>query len=288
MSGGLLMMKGIACVLVFCFAFPAYGQDSSKTVTFGWKHSLVAGLNLTQVAFSDWSQGGDNALAYAATLQGKSVEEEMHTNWTTDYKFGFGQARLGSQGLRKTDDVIDLSTVLTYKAGVLVNPYASATLKSQFARGYKYDANGNATAVSAFFDPGYLTQSAGVGYQPIPEVKERVGVALREIFTSEFPSYADDSATTEVEKTSVLGGIESVTEIEWHLEQSLLFTSKLELFSAFKTPYQIVVRNDNTLAAKVNQYVSVMLNLQLINETKISPRTQVKETIAIGISYVLL
>ena len=86
----------------------------------------------------------------------------------------------------------------------------------------------------------------------------------------------------------MLGGIESVTEVEWHLEQSLLFTSKLELFSPFKSMDVIVVRNDNTLAAKVNKYVSVLLNVQLINENRISPRTQVKETLAIGFSYTLL
>jgi hypothetical protein len=49
-----------------------------------------------------------------------------------------------------------------------------------------------------------------------------------------------------------------------------------------------VVRNDNTLAAKVNKYVNVILNVQIINEKQISPRTQVKEALAIGLSYTLL
>jgi len=281
-------MKKTVFLLLSLIAAPALGQDSAKTVTFGWKHSMVAGLNLTQVAFSDWSQGGENALAYALSLQGKSVQEEVSTNWTTDLRFAFGQARLGTQGLRKTDDMIDLATVLTYKAGVLINPYVSATLKTQFAKGYKYDQAGNQTEVSSFFDPRYLMQSVGVGYQPLPEIKTRLGMALREILASRFPVYVDDPATLEIEKSSVLGGLESVTEVEWHLDQSLLFTSKLELFSPFKTMDVIVVRNDNTLAAKVNKYVSVLLNVQLINENRISPRTQVKETLAIGFSYTLL
>ena len=281
-------MKRTAFLLLFLIAAQAFGQDSAKTVTFGWKHSMVAGLNLTQVAFSDWSQGGENALAYALSLQGKSVQEEVSTNWTTDLRFAFGQARLGTQGLRKTDDMIDLATVLTYKAGVLINPYVSATLKTQFAKGYKYDQAGNQTEVSSLFDPAYLMQSVGIGYQPLPEIKTRLGMALREILASRFPVYVDDPTTLEIEKSSVLGGIESVTEVEWHLDQSLLFTSKLELFSPFKTMDVIVVRNDNTLAAKVNKYVSVLLNVQLINENRISPRTQVKETLAIGFSYTLL
>ena len=147
---------------------------------------------------------------------------------------------------------------------------------------------GAKTPLSNFFDPGYLTQSAGVGYQPLPEIKTRLGAALREIFTSEFPNYADDPATIDTEKTRVDGGLESTTEIEWKLDENILFTSKLELFAAFKTLDEVVVRNDNTIAAKVSKYITVNLNVQLINEKRVSPRTQVKEALAIGLSYTLL
>jgi hypothetical protein len=216
------------------------------------------------------------------------VYDNDKTNWSNAYKVAFGQTRLGDQGLRKTDDKIDFETVLTYKLGGYVNPYAAATMKTQFARGYKYDAPGLKTPLSNFFDPGYLTQSAGVGYQPMPEIKTRLGAALREIFTSEFPRYADDPATVDTEKTRVDGGLESTTELEWKLDENILFTSKLELFAAFKTLDEVVVRNDNTIAAKVSKYITVNLNVQLINEKRISPRTQVKETLALGLSYTLL
>jgi hypothetical protein len=280
-------------LLVFFLCFVAsrvYGQqDTAKVPEYGWKHSLVAGLTLTQVAFTNWAAGGQNALSWATSLEGKSANDQEITNWATSYKFAFGQTRLGDQGLRKTDDKIDLETILTYKLGTYINPYAAATFKSQFAKGFTYDDDaGTKTAVSQFFDPAYLTQSAGMGYQPMPEVKTRFGVALREIITSDFTSYADDPATAEVEKTSVDGGLESVTDVEWKLEDNVLFTSKLELFAPFDALDEIVVRNDNTLAAKVSKYITVILNVQLINERRITPRTQVKETLALGISYTLL
>ena len=265
-----------------------YAQDTTKAPDYGWKHTLVSGLNLTQVAFTDWAQGGENALAWALTLEGKSVNDLERSNWSNSYKFAFGQARLGGLGLRKTDDKIDLETIFTYKLGTYINPYAAATLKSQFAQGYKYDAAGNKTPVSKFFDPGYLTQSVGAVYQPMPEIKTRFGAALREIFTSEFTGYADDPTTSTIEKTRVDGGLESVTGVEWKMDGNILFTSKLELFAPFKTIDEIVVRNDNTIAASVNKYITVNLNVQLINEKQISPRTQIKETLAIGLTYRLL
>jgi len=257
---------------------------------YGWKHSLVSGLTLTQVAFTDWAQGGENALAYTVSADGKSVDDEAVTNWITLYKFAFGQTRLGDQGLRKTDDIIDLSTVFTYKVGSYVNPYAGLTLKTQFAKGFAYSANGTSAEVSQFFDPAYLTQSAGVGYQPMKEVRTRLGIGLREIITNHFNQYADDPATPPpaIEKTSVDGGMESVTDVEWNMAENITFASQLALFDPFKHFDEVVVRSTTTITGKINKYMTTIFSLQLINEKRQSPRTQVKEGIAIGLSYTFL
>ena len=147
---------------------------------------MIISANITQISFTDWAQGGENSLAYALFLEGKSTYTKNKIEWVNSYKFGYGQARLGSQSIRKTDDKIDLESVLTYKIGVYINPYASATLKTQFMEGVTFDASGHAKPVSNFFDPAYLTQAVGVGYQPIPEVKTRLGAALREIVANIF------------------------------------------------------------------------------------------------------
>ncbi len=202
--------------------------------------------------------------------------------WTTLYKFAFGQTRLGAEGLRKADDMIDLGSVLTYKFDSYVNPYVSATLKSQFAVGYNYNSLGIGTPVSQFFDPAYLTQTAGAGFQPIHEIKTRLGIGLREIITNQFRQY-----TTNNEWASVDGGLESVTEVNWQIEDNILFTTQLSLFEPFKTMGVVVVRDNSSVTAKVSKYVTTILNVQLINEKHVDPRTQVKETLALGLSYTI-
>jgi hypothetical protein len=257
---------------------------------YGWKHNLVSGLTLTQVALKNWEQGGENALAYTALVQGYSVSDEPSTNWRSTYDLGFGQAQLGDRGVRKTDDRLNLESVLLYKIGpdTKLNPYAAATLKTQFATGFTYDSLDRATAVSAFLDPLYLTQSIGESFQPVPEVRTRLGAALREIVTSLYNQYADDPATPEIEKTSIEGGAESVTNVEWPFAENMLLTTELNLFAPFRTFDQIVVRNTTAITAKVSKYVTVLLGVQVINEPKVSPRTQVKESLALGLSYTIL
>jgi hypothetical protein len=209
------------------------------------------------------------------------------TEWTVQYKFAYGQSRIGNQALRKTDDVIDASLVYKFKLNDWLNPVASGTLKSQFDIGYTYDALGNATEVSKFWDPAYLTQSIGAEYKPIPEVKTRLGVGVREIFTSQFNKYADDPSTPEIEQKMIDGGLESVTNLDWKADDNILITSELQLFSPFKRMDEIVVRNTTTFVGKVSKYISANLSVQLINEKNISPRTQIKEAIALGLSYAL-
>jgi hypothetical protein len=281
------MKSIIVAMLLFVFSV-AHSQElqltaaKPDTMPSPWKHTMIVSANITQVSFTDWAQGGENALAYALFLEGKSVYTQDVLIWENSYKFGYGQAKLGSQGIRKTDDRIDFESVLTYKMGVYINPYASASLKTQFVEGVTYDAAGVATPVSNFFDPAYITQSAGFGYQPAKEVKTRLGVGVREIVTKSYTNYSNGK------QVEVDGGFESVTEVGWTVMENVVLNAKLEFFAPVKQMDQMMVRSDNTLAAKVNKFLSVNVNVQLINDPKVQARTQIKQTLALGINFTLL
>ena len=49
-------------------AFQHRAPDSLKQ----WKHSLVSALTFTQVSYSNWTQGGQNSLAYTVSADGKT------------------------------------------------------------------------------------------------------------------------------------------------------------------------------------------------------------------------
>jgi hypothetical protein len=184
--------------------------------------------------------------------------------------------------------MIDLGSVIIYKIGTIINPYASVSLKTQFTEGVIYDAAGHAVPVSNFFDPAYIIQSAGVGYQPVPEVKTRLGAALREIVTKTHTVYSDDPTTTQVEKEKVEGGLESITEVVWTVMENVVLHAKFELFAPVKHFSQTTIRSDNSLSAKINKFLSVNLNIQLINDPPVQARTQVKQALALGFNFTLM
>ena len=273
-------------LLIVCL-FVTAASAQKDTAKYGWTHTLISGLNLTQVSFTDWAQGGDNSLAYSLGVNGSSINDQQETNWATTYKFAFGQAELGGKGLRKTDDIIDLQSVFTYKVGQYINPFASFSFTSQFTTGYKYnnDSANAKTALSDFLDPAYLVEALGVGYQPVKQLKTRLGLALKETFTNNYNVYSDDPTTTSIEKLKVEGGVQWITEAEVPIDDNVLFKSKLDLFAPFKTFTTMTMRWDNSLTAKVSKYINVTLGLLAINDPGVTPRTQIKEGLSLGLTY---
>ena len=264
-------------------------KAADTTKQYGWTPGAVTGINLTQASFKDWAAGGENSLAYNAWSILQAVHLAERTEWINNVKLTFGQARLGDKELRKTDDEIYFESLFIYRLAVVVNPYAAVTVRTQFAPGYIYPDNAPRQQTSAFFDPGYLMQSVGVAFAISPILTTRLGVGVKEVVTSKFSApYADDPSTAEVEKVKVQGGLESVSEVNYPFMENMLFTSRLELFAPFKTMDQIFVRWDNLLTAKVNKLIDVNFNLQLVQDVTVTPRTQVKEMLSIGVNYTLL
>jgi hypothetical protein len=291
-------MKRFAAVLSVIFVGQLQAQSvvpppppvpKSDSITLEWRHSVVSGLTVSQVSFKDWAQGGEDALAWTVRLDGRSVLDDTTFSWGNSYKMSYGQARTGTESARKTEDRLEFGSVFIYKLGTEVNPYVSVSLKTQFAEGVTIDATGKATPVSKFFDPGYVTESAGFGYRPSKEFRTRLGAGLREIVTSRYRVYANDPSIPidKWAKVRVDGGLESVTDGELKLDEHVLFRSNLELFSPIRKPSNVAMRMDNTVIANVSKYVVVILSVQLINDVNASTRLQVKEVLALGLTYTL-
>ena len=174
----------------------------------------------------------------------------------------------------------------------LINPFVASTGETQFDKGYDYTTTPNKTQISAFMDPAYFRESAGIGIKPSEIVKTRIGVSFKQTVTqsTDYPvNYADDPKTTDkIEKLKNEIGAESVTDVGWKVAENTLFTSKLELFSAFKTFKEIDVNWDNILTTKISKYFNVNFNFKLFYDRDISKMRQIKHAIALGVTYSFL
>jgi hypothetical protein len=269
----------------------SFAQDKpAEQPKYGWQKEMAGGINMTQTSFDNWAQGGENSFAWQLNLNFKFVNDQQKSNWSNSGKLTYGSTKTGDQDARKSIDEIKLESVFTYKLGTWINPYVAGTAETQFAPGYDYGTEPEKTQISAFMDPGYLRESVGVGFEPNKIIKTRLGVALKQTITSDYPKpYADDPETTDkIEKTKNEVGTESVTDVSWKVSENSLFTSKLELFYAFEDLNETDVNWDNVLSTKISKYFSVNFNLKLFYDRDISKKRQIKQSIALGLTYTFL
>lgn len=274
-------------ILFFVTAIAANAQEKDAP-KYGWQKSMVTGINLTQTSFDNWAQGGENSFAWQVNLNFKFINDQAQWNWANTGKLTYGSTKIGDEQMKKSIDEIKLETVYTYKIGKLLNPFIASTGETQFAPGYNYGTDPK-TQISAFMDPGYFRESIGFGYKPNDTFQTRLGGAMKQTITSDYPApYADDPSTADIEKIKNEIGLESVTDLNWKVSENSLLTSKLELFSTLKNFNEVDVNWDNILSTKISKYFSVNFNFKLFYDRDISPKRQIKQAIALGFTYNLL
>jgi Protein of unknown function (DUF3078) len=269
-------------------AFQPAAADSVKKDTVNiWIPTMVTGLNLSQIAFSNWTQGGSNAIAW--TLTANVGYDYKGETWglQNHLKAAYGRTKLGGQGTITTDNALFVENVLTYNVGWDVNPFFSNTIITTITNGYSYAA-AQPVLIANFFDPGYVTQSLGFNYTKLKNFSTRLGVATQEVFANKYRQYTDNPDTpNKLEAFKLETGMESVTQAKMNLADNLLLTTGLRLFTRFNNLTVWDVRWDNVIVAKVNSFINVNFNYSLVYQKDQSLTTQMKEGLQVGLVYTI-
>lgn len=273
-------MKKIITIL-FLFNF-VYGQDTSSVVV---TTKANTGINISQISFNNWSQGGENSLTW--TLFGNFNLVTKSKIWTTknSLKFAYGRIKVGENSFRTNENEFFIETIISRNAGWAVDPFFSNTVRSPITTGYSYKGK-TPERIADFFDPGYVTQTFGFTYDKVKGMKTRLGIAFQEVFTNHQRKFTDNPETKDrVETFKLETGIESVTNADFLIMENITYKGSLRLFSRFEKMKYWDIRWDNTLIAKVNNYVNVNLNILIVYERKQTLRTQIKEALQLGLMY---
>ena len=281
------MKSVLIVILLIIISLNLYSQDSTevKKDTL-WTPRGIIGLNLSQVALSNWSQGGQSSLAFTFfSLLGLDYIGDPW-KWKNNLKFAYGRTKFGDEEYRTNENEIFFESTLIFQLDWAVSPYAGMTAQTAVANGYNYTIV-PAEQIVGFADPFYLTEAVGFIYDRIPNFSTRLGVGLKQTFADKYaPQFSDDPDTpNEIEKFKNETGIESVTEYKLEFMENMSFYTYLRLFGTFDDLSVWDVRWDNIIAAKVNDYISVTFNVLLIYDEDQSLSRQLKEALQLGISY---
>ena len=280
-------MKKFIAVLFLSYGV-IFAQEKDSTL-YVWQPSLATGLNISQIAFSNWTQGGENSITW--TLTGDFGLQYNMELWAfkNQINAAYGRTKQGGKDFITNDNELYLETLLSYQVlDWKVNPFLSNTLRTQLTSGYDYKTSPE-KKISDFFDPGYITQSLGFTYNHIEVFQTRLGIALQEVIAGQFREYTDDPLTPdEIEAFKFETGFESVSDFKYKLDKNLLIKTKLRLFTRFESMEVWDVRWDNVITAKINSWLNVNCTYLLIYQQDQSPTAQMKQGLQLGAVYTII
>lgn len=286
-------------LLVFGSSVRAQEADTLRAED-GWRTSLVATLAGNQAAYSNWQEGAVDALAATASLEGSFDRVASGVLTTQALRLAYGVIRQDTLDLRKATDLVRYDVSAERASDRPFRPAAAFGVRTQFAPGYDYSPEadeypslvvvpGRELKVSDALSPLVLTQSVGVAYRPDGPFRARTGLALRETVVGIRrlrPVYGND--LDQPVRTEV--GVDAEAVFEGPLLENVRLRSRLSAFQGFgqlgdTAPDALF---ENTLTLTVNRLLNVTLDAAALYDADVTEDVQLKEVLAVGLSFSLL
>ena len=209
------------------------------------------GLNINQLALSNWAAGGENTFAGKAFASFTLLDHKKTFEQKLIGNFAFGIARFASKGIEKQDDKIDLTYSLSRNSMTQWNLSSIVTFNTQFANGYKYP--NDSTVISTFFAPAYLTLSIGCSYKTKDE---------------RFQIYMSPSIWIPGEHIAPAIGVNFIINYKRSIGKNITYTTLLNTFYNYIERHDddrlpIDVNWENTVNFMITKYISTILFVHL-------------------------
>lgn len=294
----------IALVLALLgVATESRAQDDPPPLTEqeGWRSVLAGQLAFSQAAYSNWQEGGLDALAFTAGTNGRFERLLGRFQQTHVARLAFGVVKQDTLDLRKAVDVIRYAFDIQYTGTGVFRPTFATDIRTQFAAGYDYDPApedylpplivlpNERLKVSDFFAPAIWTQSLGVTYDPDRWYTFRLGFGVKETIVTidrlrpVYGNALDESVRVEA-------GLEALAEAQKELFENVLWTSRLSLFEAFNQIDEAApdLVFENLLQLKVNDWLNTNVEVVTLYDKDTVDEIQLKEVMSIGIAVSFL
>lgn len=282
-------------VLILLFLLPAFAFAQDETKDTLWTTSGSTTFNFSQVSLNNWAAGGKSSMSGVFMVNYAANYKKDKISWDNTFDFRYGFLKEEDQKLRKSDDMIDISSKLGIAAKGNWNYSGLLNFKSQFASGYNYPDTDN--PISKFMAPGYLNLGLGMDYKT-----DKISVLLAPVsgkFTFVTDNDLADAGAFGVDPgdkmRSELGAIAKV-QLKTDIMKNVTLDSKIDLFSNYMDkPQNIDIDWTMKIIMKVNDYLSANLITQMIYDDDVLildpdsgsevPRLQFMESFGVGLTF---
>ncbi len=279
---------------------PADTVKHSDTVKH-WKFSGQNSFALSQVSYTAWSDGGDNAFAFNAfsNLEAKYTKKDL--TWNNFLWLAYGTQYIASNAkYQKINDRLEFQSDLGLKAFKHWDYAIRFNFKSQFAKGYNYKANDYENYISRFMAPGSFLLAVGMTWKPVDYFSMNIsplGGNLTLVVDTVFPAIGGNRFGVPVGSKELWEMVGSVNLLfKKDVFKNVNLASRFDARSNYlEDPQNIVFEWETLMIMKVNKFISCNAGVILKYNDKTNykdpdgvvhgPRLQIKELLSIGFVY---
>ena len=260
-----------------------------------WKQERKLGVLINQSSFDNWLAGGVNSFSGTLNFDYDLRYQSDQWEWTTTLDAALGYAKnMGQDYFNKTEDQLEINTLLALKSSRRWNFSSSFNLKTQNAPGNNFiETAGNIERIktSGFFSPAYMRLGLGMAYKKEKELALQFNPLNARLIV------VDRKFTQNLAQGETFFGVEVDKTIRWEAGASFALQSELLILK------NIVMSNQLSLVAnyldevknvdvdytinfnmKVNEYLSAILEAQMLYDDNALADLQFRQVFGLAVS----
>jgi len=270
----------------------------NDTIKSGWKSKGRISFLFNQANFNNWVAGGENSYSGNLGLDYQINYKKDNYTWDNRIIASYGLLQTKSSSFeKKTDDQVEMNSLLAKKAKGLWYYSFLVNLRTQFTSGYVYskDANGaeQRQETSNFMSPGYLLFGPGMFWKKDDNFKINLApITSRFTFVdsayTSVPGYVNNSYFGVDSNKSMLYqlGFNASAYYRFAVMSNVTAENTLGLFSNYLIdPGNIDINYALKIVMKINKVLSANLDFQAIYDDDAYVGFQTREVFGVGVNY---
>lgn len=260
-----------------------------------WKQERKLGVLINQSSFDNWLAGGVDSFSGTLNFDYDLRYQSDQWEWTTTLDAALGYAKnMGQDYFNKTEDQLEINTLLALKSSRRWNFSSSFNLKTQNAPGNNFiETAGNIERIktSGFFSPAYMRLGLGMAYKKEKELALQFNPLNARLIV------VDRAFTQNLAQGETFFGVEADKTTRWEAGASFALQSELLILK------NIVMSNQLSLVAnyldevknvdvdytinfnmKVNEYLSAILEAQMLYDDNALADLQFRQVFGLAVS----
>ncbi|MHC5309801.1 DUF3078 domain-containing protein [Myroides sp. LJL116] len=259
-------------------------EEVESEIAKPWKSSGHIGLLMNQSSFSNWQAGGDNSVS--GNINVNYDLNYAKEDWTWDNKLfvNYGLTKLKGEEHKKTDDRLEINSLLGKEMKGNWYYSAFANFKTQMDSGFDKEGVKN----SHFFSPAYLQIGPGLLWKKSENLKVNIAPATsRFIFVDKhFTELHESFGVKQGKSMAYQLGLSIGGYYKLDLMENVSMENILNLYSNYlDKPQNVVMDYQLNIVMTINKYLSTNFTFQTIYDDLAFSGFQVREMLGIGVNY---